>query len=195
MVNCELLVGGVFAGRVHVHGLFDERAHAAGVTLTVAVAGRPLTVNVTATGKDVPLLGAMASEYTALPPAVTVCDVPPALKPLTLKLKSMTHCVSAALVAATKFVPPLYTALIECVPTARDVVVSVTTPPDSVPGPSGVVPSRKLTVPVGMPAGEDTVAVSVTAFCASTVLAPLAIAIADGAGLTTMLCVTCVAAA
>jgi hypothetical protein len=113
MVNCELLVSGVFAGIVHVHGLFDERAHAAGVTLAVAVAGRPLRVNVTATGKDVPLLGAMASEYTALPPAGTVCDVPPALKPLTLKLKSMTHCVSAALVAATKFVPPLYTALIE----------------------------------------------------------------------------------
>ena len=83
------------------------------MTLAVVVVGRPLTVNVTATGKDVPLLGAMANEYTALPPGVTVCDVPPALKPLTLKLKSMTHCVSAALVAATKFVPPLYTALIE----------------------------------------------------------------------------------
>ena len=86
----------------------------------------------------------------------------------------MTHCVSAALVAAAKFVPPLYTAVIECVPTARDEVVSVATPPESVPRPRGVVPSRKLTVPVGTPAGEDTVAVSVTAFCASTVLALLA---------------------
>lgn len=108
---------------------------------------------------------------------------------------SMMHCVSAALVAAAKFVPPLYTALIECVPTVSNEVVSVATPPDSVPGPSGVVPSRKLTVPVGMLVGEDTVAVSMTAFCASTVLALLAIAIAAGAGLTTMLCVTCVAAA
>ena len=57
------------------------------------------------------------------------------------------------------------------------------------------MPSRKLTVPEGMPAGEDTVAVSVTAFCASTVLALLATAIAVNAGLTTMLCVTCVAVA
>ena len=80
-------------------------------------------------------------------------------------------------------------------PTVRDGVVSVATPLDSVPVPSGVVPSRKLTVPVRMPAGEDTVAVSVTAFCASTVLALLATAIAADAGLTTMLCVTCVAAA
>ena len=40
-----------------------------------------------------------------------------------------------------------------------------------------------------------TLAVRTGAFIAFTVLAPLAIAIADGAGLTTMLCVTCVAAA
>jgi hypothetical protein len=192
MVNCELLDSGVFAGRVHVQGSFDERAHAAGVTLAVAEAGRPFTVNVTATGKDVPLLGAMTSEYIALPPGVVVCDEPPAIVP---RLMSMTHCVSVALVDAAKFVPPLYTALIECIPTAKDEVVSVATPPESVPGPRGVVPSRKLTVPVGTPAGEDTVAVSVTAFCASTVLALLATAIAAGAGLTTMLCVTCAAAA
>jgi hypothetical protein len=62
MVNCELLVSGVLAGRVHVHGLFDDRTHAAGVRLAVVVVGRPLTVSVTATGKVVPLLGAMASE-------------------------------------------------------------------------------------------------------------------------------------
>ena len=111
-----------------------------------------------------------------------------------LKLMSMTHCVSAELVAAAKFVPPLYTALIECVPTASDEVVSVATPPESVPGPRGVLPSRKLTGPVGMPADEDTVAVSVTAFCANTGLALLATAIPDTAGLTTMLCATCVAA-
>ena len=83
----------------------------------------------------------------------------------------------------------------ECGPTASDEVVSVATPLDSVPGPNGVVPSKKFTVPVGTPAVEDTVAVKVIAFCASTGLALLATAMADDAGLTTMLCVTCVAAA
>jgi len=123
-----------------------EKAHAAGVTLAVAEAGRPFTVNVTATGKDVPLLGAMASEYIALPPGVVVCDEPPAVVP---RLISMTHCVSAALVDAAKFVPPLYAALIECIPTAKDEVVSVATPPESVPGPRGVVPSRSSPYPWG----------------------------------------------
>jgi hypothetical protein len=62
MDTCTLLVSGVFAGRVHVHGLLDVRVHAAGVMLTVDSAGTPLTVKVTGRGKVVPLVGAMANE-------------------------------------------------------------------------------------------------------------------------------------
>src|SRR2546425_11411316 len=51
----------------------------------------------------------------------------------------------------------------ECAPTARDAVVSVAMPEESsVPVPRLVAPSRNVTVPVGMPAGELTVAVKVT---------------------------------
>jgi hypothetical protein len=57
-----LLVSGVFAGRIHDHGLLDDKAHAAGVMLAVVVVGRPLTVNVTATGKVAPPSGSIASE-------------------------------------------------------------------------------------------------------------------------------------
>jgi len=51
----------------------------------------------------------------------------------------------------------------ECAPTAREAVVRVAMPEEStVPVPRLVVPSRNVTVPVGMPAGELTVAVKVT---------------------------------
>ncbi len=50
----------------------------------------------------------------------------------------------------------------ECAPTAREAVVSVAMPEESsVPVPRLVAPSRKATVPVGVPAGELTVAVKV----------------------------------
>jgi hypothetical protein len=62
MVNCEVPLNGVLAGRVHVHGLLAVRAHAGGVMLAVAGAARPLTVNVIATGKNVPPSGWMARE-------------------------------------------------------------------------------------------------------------------------------------
>ncbi len=51
----------------------------------------------------------------------------------------------------------------ECAPTAREAVVSVAMPEESsVPVPRLLAPSRNVTVPVGMPAGELTVAVKVT---------------------------------
>src|SRR6266702_5196364 len=51
----------------------------------------------------------------------------------------------------------------ECAPTAREAVVSVAMPEESsVPVPRLAAPSRNVTVPVGMPAGELTVAVNVT---------------------------------
>jgi len=59
---------------------------------------------------------------------------------------------------------PAYEAVIDCVPTAKAVVVNVATPPAfRVPCPS-VVPSRNVTVPVGtlLPDCGATVAVNVT---------------------------------
>ena len=47
---------------------------------------------------------------------------------------------------------PPYTTVIECVPTERDAVLRLATPePFSVAVPSTVVPSSKVTVPVGVP--------------------------------------------
>jgi hypothetical protein len=71
--------------------------------------------------------------------------------------------VTAAEVLPAKFALPLYLAVIECAPTASVDVVKVATPlPFSVPVPSVVVPSRKVTVPVGVPEVlDEIVAVSV----------------------------------
>jgi len=66
--------------------------------LTVDPAGNPLTVKVSGTGMDVPLEGAMASEYVAVPPGVKVPDEPPIETRLALKLKSTTDSVNATLV-------------------------------------------------------------------------------------------------
>jgi len=78
----------------------------------------------------------------------------------------------------------------ECAPTAREAVVSVAMPEESsVPVPRLAAPSRNVTVPVGMPAGELTVAVKVTGWpktlgfaeeIAVTVVAPLFTVCANG---------------
>ena len=64
-----------------------------------------------------------------------------------------------------KFESPLYTAVIECVPSASDAVANVAFLLASVPVPSTVAPSINVTVPVGVPAPGATaakVAVNVT---------------------------------
>jgi hypothetical protein len=110
----------------------------------------------------VPLLGAISRVYVAVPPRLTVCDAPTPLPVVgVLTAKSNTNSVRALLVDAAKSVSPLYVAVIECEPTAREEVVSAATPPINVPWPIGVVPSRKLTLPVGAPAVMETVAVKV----------------------------------
>jgi hypothetical protein len=77
---------------------------------------------------------------------------------------SVMDSVTAAEVLPAKFVLPLYVAVIECVPTVSAAVVKVPTPlPFRVPVPSAVVPSRKVTVPVGAPVVLDLiVAVNIT---------------------------------
>ena len=53
--------------------------------------------------------------------------------------------------------------MILCEPTVNVLVLNVATPlPSSVPVPITVTPVRKLTVPVGVPLAEVTVAVNVT---------------------------------
>jgi hypothetical protein len=72
--------------------------------------------------------------------------------------------VTAAEVLPAKFALPAYLQVTECVPTVSVEIVKVALPPLlRVPMPSVVVPSRKLTAPVGVPLPPDvTVAVNVT---------------------------------
>jgi len=72
--------------------------------------------------------------------------------------------ITPAEVLPAKFALALYLAVIECVPTVSVDVANVATPlPFSVPVPSIVVPSRKVTIPVGVPLLPGlTVAVHVT---------------------------------
>jgi hypothetical protein len=73
--------------------------------------------------------------------------------------------LSAELVLVLKFESPPYTAVIECDPTDSAEVEKDATPPLSVPVPSVVMPSLKVTVPDGLPAPgllTVTVAVNVT---------------------------------
>ena len=75
-----------------------------------------------------------------------------------------TACDNTAEVLAEKFVSPPYCAVSECVPAASAEAANVATPllfRDPVP--SAVEPSKKVTVPVGVPgAVAVTIAVSVT---------------------------------
>ena len=73
-----------------------------------------------------------------------------------------TTCDSAGEVLGAKLVSPLYTAVMECVPTVSVEVVNVADPPLSVPVPSVAVPFLNVTVPVGVPEVAVTVAVNVT---------------------------------
>ena len=74
----------------------------------------------------------------------------------------LTTWLTAVDVLVTSFVDPPYTAVMECVPTDKFLVVKVATPPLSLPVPSVVEPSVNVTVPVGVPKPGD-VAVTVAA--------------------------------
>ncbi len=83
----------------------------------------------------------------------------------------LTTWLTILLVLGPKFTSPAYCAVIGCVATDKVPVANVATPlPFSVPDPMFVAPSRKLTVPVGVPdpgGAGVTVAVNVTV-CANT---------------------------
>src|SRR5574337_1738740 len=110
--------------------------------------------------------------------AVTVYVGPPTAAPagavevnVIVWLAWLTTWLTTLLVLGPKFTSPAYCAVIPCVATAKVPVANVATPlPFSVPDPIFVAPSRKLTVPVGVPdpgGAGVTVAVKVTV-CANT---------------------------
>ncbi len=80
----------------------------------------------------------------------------------------VTLSINAALVDPPKFPEALYDAVIVPDPTMLDVVVTVAVPLVNVPIPNDVDPLKKVTVPLGTPNPEVTVAVK-------TSLAPIAI--------------------
>src|ERR1022692_3691346 len=109
------------------------------VTIPVAVLGVTVAVNDTDCPND-----------DGLVPEVTVVVVEP----------TFTTCTSTEEALELKFESPLYTAVIECVPTDNAEVLKVACPPLSVPTPIDEPPSLKVTMPVARV--EDTVAVNVT---------------------------------
>jgi hypothetical protein len=70
----------------------------------------------------------------------------------------VTVWVSTGEVEPVKSVSPLYTAVRECDPTPRVEVARVAVPPESAAVPTRVAPSKKSTVPVGVPAPGATAA-------------------------------------
>jgi len=74
----------------------------------------------------------------------------------------VTVCVTAAEVLALKLLLPLYAAVIECTPAANVLLENVATPLNSGAVPNVIAPSAKVTVPIGVPHPEVTVAVNTT---------------------------------
>jgi hypothetical protein len=72
-------------------------------------------------------------------------------------------CSRFAAVLRSKFVLPLYWAVMECVPRESVEVVKLAVPAFRVPVPRTVEPSENTTVPAGVPAVLTTAAVNVTA--------------------------------
>src|SRR5438067_6000250 len=115
-----------------------------------------------------PLRARTATGYVASGgPELTVRLVCPGVVASSKFGGSVTLNDSAADVLGAKLASPPYAAMIECDPTASEVVANVATPRAfSVSVPSAVDPSLKVTIPVGvpmLPASFDTVATKMTA--------------------------------
>jgi hypothetical protein len=79
---------------------------------------------------------------------------------VTLEAAWLTVCTTAAEVLPRSLGSPLYTAVMECVPTARVETANAAVPPVRVAAPMGVPPSRNCAVPVADTG--DTAATKVT---------------------------------
>jgi hypothetical protein len=116
-------------------------------------------------GVPEPAVGVTTALNTTLCPLVTC--IAEAESAVVVLVFAATTIVTGATpdVDSLKFVFPAYTAVTECVPTARLDELNVAIPdPFSTPLPICVVPSKKFTLPVGTPDPETgaTVAVNVT---------------------------------
>lgn len=105
------------------------------------------------------LLPTVAVNVTGFPNTAGFCDEATDMVveiPLTIWLSTVD-------VLGSKVASPWYAAVIECVPTTSDAVEIEALPRASrVPPPMEVAPSKKSTVPVGVPPVPVTVAVNVT---------------------------------
>jgi len=116
--------------------------------------------NDTAMGKVVPPDGLTGNMKVAVPPGWTDCEEP---LPLVVRVKSSIVSPTAVLVTEVKLLSPLYSAVMECEPTANVVMLKDAIPAFSDAEPSGVLPSEKVTEPVGVVSEEEAVAVKVAA--------------------------------
>ena len=62
MLNCIAPFKGVLAASVHWPAVDGDATHSEGVSVVVALVGRPVMTNATAAGKLVPLLGVTSNE-------------------------------------------------------------------------------------------------------------------------------------
>jgi hypothetical protein len=115
-------------------------------------------------GVPLPVVGTTAAVRVTLPPVGTEGAL--ALSRVVVDATDAeTVKLSAEDVLALSYVSPAYAAVMECAPSASVLMVSVATPLElSTLAPSEVVPSRKVTMPVGVfdPEAGLTVAVKVT---------------------------------
>jgi hypothetical protein len=129
-------------------------------------------------GKVVVPTGANVNLYVAESPG----KISALAAPVFLFVKSCTRTVTGADVLVRKLVSPEYTAVIWCDPPDRVLIASAalplswnpTTPPFVLRAtlPRTVVPSRKVTVPVGVGTVDETTAVKVTGLLISDVPLP-----------------------
>ena len=115
----------------------QERLHETRSSLAGRILGTLLGIGVT-----------VAVKVTAWPTVEGFADEASAVAVATV----FTVCVRAGDVLAEKFASPGYAAVMECPPTASDEMFNVAAPDAfSAPLPIIVAPSRKRTVPVGVP--------------------------------------------
>ena len=138
------------------------------MAISPAVIGMVIWVELAnVTAFDAPLKVAVVFAIKFVPLMVNVNAPPPALADAGENVAMvgtglLTVCERAAEVLALKFVSPLYVAVIECVAADSALVEYVATPLVMVLVAKAAAPSKKVTVPDGVPTPDVVVAVKVT---------------------------------